>query len=100
MEFGREKTRPGDVFVVNGQPFAQCKTFVPARCSKRLDMRPSRLWIDIIASDRRNASPIVDPGAQETPVVVWIEVWRGLNVHFASQHQASDRDGSGDIQGI
>ena len=62
-------------------------------------VRPRCFGIDVVRSQRRNPTPVVDAALQEALVVDFGEVGRRLNIHVAQQ-EARNGDGAQVVVGI
>src|SRR5881398_1391612 len=90
----REKFLAMNKLGIEGEAFAQGEAAGLGFGTKARNLRPGGFRVDEILGDRRNASPVVDAGFEQTREIVVTEVRRGLDVHVRAKNQAGHGDGT------
>ncbi|MEY9215333.1 hypothetical protein ABH917_004779 [Thermobifida halotolerans] len=95
------------VLGVDGEALAEREARLGGAFGERVDLRPGAFGVDVVGGERRDAAPVVDPGAQHQRELaaravsgvapLGDEVGRGLDAGLRSQHDAGDGDGGGQV---
>ena len=86
-----------DVARVGGEPLAQREPDLGRARRQLVDRRPGALGVHVVRRHRRDAAPVVDPGAEHERELVADEVRRGLQPHLRAEHQPGDGDRGGEV---
>ena len=81
------------VLGVNGQPFHQGKTGGRGRFGEPVAMWPWTFRVDVVRSERGNATPVIHPGSKKRRQVIKVREirWR-LNAHARTHHDPGHRN--------
>src|SRR5262245_31081716 len=93
---GQELWPPG-VFGVEGEPFPQGKALTRGGVSQIANHRPGPFRIDVVEREGRDAAPVVEARREQARVDVRRQVWRSLDVHVGTEHEARHGDGAQEV---
>src|SRR5437588_6089373 len=77
---------------IKSQPLDQDFSFLRCLLGQFVQMRPACLWIDMVRSDRRNASPVIETSTNELLIGARTEIRWGLDIHLGTKQDACERD--------